>query len=123
VFACLILAASLASPTEHPPAGATMWGVLYTVGCHRYWFRPSLAFVWVLLWCLRSGAANLKSAAVIPMCLMAFGIVLNWKDPASKNLHFAEYAKAFDAAPAGTVMIIPENEPDWNMRLVKHISR
>jgi hypothetical protein len=83
---------------------------------------PSLAFVWTLLWCARNGTALLKSKAGMLLCLMVFGVVMDWKNPAVKEIHFAEFVKAFEAAPAGTVMILHENQ-DWTMRLVKHASR
>jgi hypothetical protein len=36
-------------------------------------------------------------------------------------MHFAEYAKQVEIAPAGTVVTIPENQPGWNLQLVKRL--
>jgi hypothetical protein len=120
VFTCLVFAASLLRPTEYPPAGVTMWGLMYKAGGVRYWFLPSLAFAWTILWCARSGTEILKSAASILLCLMIFGVVMGWENPASKDIHFAEYAKSFEDAPAGAVFVVPESGPGWDIRLVKH---
>jgi hypothetical protein len=122
LFAALVFAASLLSPAVYPQGGTTRWEVMAGIVGIRYWFMPSLAFVWTLLWCARNGTALLKSIAGMLLCLMVFGVVMDWKNPAVKEIHFAEFVKAFEAAPAGTVMILHENQ-DWTMRLVKHASR
>jgi hypothetical protein len=36
------------------------------------------------------------------------------------DLHFADYVRSFEAAPPGTVVVIPINPEGWKMRLVKH---
>ena len=122
VFTCMLLAASLLSPTGYPPAGTTIWQLLAGAPAMRYWFMPSLAFAWALLWCARNGNALIKSTVTILLCTMVFGIALNWKIPAFEDFHFDQYAKAFDAAPPGTVMVIPEFGPGWTIELVKHAS-
>jgi hypothetical protein len=53
---------------------------------------------------------------------MSFGVVRDWRQPALKDLQFAEFAERFETAPTGTVMVIPLNPQGWNMRLVKHPS-
>ncbi|MGA2570532.1 MAG: hypothetical protein ABSF23_08445 [Terracidiphilus sp.] len=123
VFTCLIFAASLLHPSAYPPPGSTMWQLMVKAVAIRYWFFPSLAFAWTLLWCVRSGTVILKSAASVLVCLMAFGMLMNWRIPAFQDFHFAQYARAFEAAPPGTVMVIPEYWEGWNIRLVKHASR
>jgi hypothetical protein len=50
---------------------------------------------------------------------MCLGIIRDWRHPAFKNMHFAEYAARFEAAPAGAVVTIPENPAGWTVRLVK----
>ncbi len=81
-----------------------------------------LAFVWTLAWLVsRENPKGVRSVAGIILCLMAFGIVREWRDRAFVDLHFQEYAKRFEASPPGTVFAIPCNPPDgrWSMRLVK----
>lgn len=88
----------------------------------RYWFFPTLACVWTILWAARSRIEALQAASVILLCVMCLGIVRDWKQPALKDLRFAESARSFEAAPPGTMMVMPENPQGWNMRLVKHAS-
>ena len=123
VFTALVFFVSLWRPTASSPPGTSVWQVLAEASGVRYWFLPSLAFAWSLLWCARSGNAVLKPVSAVLLCTMCFGAALNWRRQALHDLHFAEYAKSFEAAPAGTVMVIPENPEGWRIRLVKHACR
>jgi hypothetical protein len=118
-FAGLILAASLLFPVTNAPVGTTVWEMLAKAPGVRYWVLPSLAFTWSLLWTARSGTALMRPVSVLFLCAMCFGIAANFRLPGLTDLHFAEYARSFDAAPAGTVMTIPENPAGWTIRLVK----
>jgi hypothetical protein len=119
----MFLIASLISPAAYPPPGMSRWEMLAKVAGIRYWYFPTLACVWSILWAVRSRIEALRAVAVIFLCVMCFGVVRDWKQPALEDLHFAESAQSFAAAPPGTVMVIPENPPGWNVRLVKHSSR
>jgi len=119
VFSCLLLAASLVSPAAYPPAGITRWELLANVGGIRYWFFPTLAFAWCLLWCARRRAGAMAAASVLLLCAMSFGVVRDWHHPALKDLHYREFTESFSTAPAGTVVVVPENPQGWNIRLVK----
>jgi hypothetical protein len=120
VFTSMLLAVSLVRPTAYPPAGTTVWQLLGAASDIRYWIFPSLAFAWCLLWCTRSKGTALKSVSAVLLGVMCFASGINWRHPALKDLQFAEYARRFEAAAPGTVMIIPENPAGWKMRLVKH---
>jgi hypothetical protein len=89
-----------------------------TRGGH-YWCLPSLAFAWSLIWMMRQRESVAKAIAIVFLCAMCLGVIRNWELPAFKDLHFAEYARSFEGAPAGTVMVIPENPEGWTMQLVK----
>jgi hypothetical protein len=117
----IVLVASLISPTAYPPAGVSMWDLLAGAVGIRYWYFPTLAFAWSILWCFRSGKAMLKSISVVLLFLMCFGIIRDWTHPAYQDMHFAEYAKRVEAAPAGTVITIPENQPGWDLQLAKRL--
>jgi hypothetical protein len=119
IFSSMVFAASLISPFVFPPVGSTVWGLLTRAGGIHYWFFPSLAFAWTLLWCLWSRVAALKAVATVLLVLMVFGIALDWRNTSFKDFHFEEYAKRMEAAPVGTALTIPENPEGWNMRLVK----
>jgi hypothetical protein len=122
VLTGMLFAGSLLSSATYPPAGSTVWHVLAYASSCRYWFLPSLAFAWSLLWLIHRGNAVLKSASAVLLCVMCFSTAWNWRHTAFKDLHYAEYISSFEAAPAGTVMIIPENPGGWNIRLAKRAS-
>jgi hypothetical protein len=119
LFSSMVLAASLIAPTTRPHPGASIWQQLAGWGSIHYFFFPTLAFAWSLLWCFQSRAVVLKAVSTVLLCLMCFGIVRDWRQPAFQDLHFAEYARRFEAAPVGTVVTIPINPEGWEMRLVK----
>jgi hypothetical protein len=122
LFTALLLAVSLVRPSFYPH-GATEWQVLAERSDIRYWVMPSLAFLWVLLWNVQSGNAVMKFASIVLLCAACFGAAVTWIHPALKDLHFTDYARRFESAPPGTVMIIPENPKGFQMQLVKQYSR
>jgi hypothetical protein len=122
-FAAMILGASLLSPTVYPFSEPTAWDFLARAAEIRYWSLPSLAFVWSVLWCARRGNNPLKVISAVLLVVMVFSIAMFWRQKPFVDLQFGDYAKRFEAAPAGTVMTIPENPVGWKMRLVKHDAR
>jgi hypothetical protein len=122
LFSAIVLAAALAHPfTPRLRPGSTSWSVLAGTPGIRYWFFPTLAFAWTIVWYLLSPPApkvrRLTGAAL--MALMLIGIARDWRIPPRKDLRFADCAQAFEASPSGTVMVIPENPDGWTLRLVK----
>ncbi len=115
----LLFAVSLSSPNAGSSKGVTGWELLTSGGGIRYWFFPTLAFAWSLLWCFHSRIRLLKIISAPLILLMCLGIIRDWRHPAFKDMHFAEYAERFAAAPAGTIVTIPENPVGWTVRLVK----
>lgn len=122
VFSCTLLGASLASPAAYPPAGLTRWELLANVGGIRYWFFPTLAFAWCLLWCVRRRKGAMAAIASVLLVVMTFGIVRDWNHPAFKDLHYREFAESFSTSPAGTDVVVPENPQGWTVRLIKRAS-
>jgi len=120
LFSGVMFAASLISPAAYPPPGVSRWELLTGAGGIRYWFFPELTFAWALLWCSTSKKALLKIVGGYLLIVMCFGVVRDWRHPAFKDLHFAEDAKRFEAAPAGTEVTLPENPKGWTIQLVKH---
>jgi hypothetical protein len=122
VLTGMLLIASLISPAAYPPPGVSRWKLLSTSQGVRYWLFPMLACAWSMLWAARSRIKGLHVTAVVLLCVMCFGVVRDWQQPALKDFHFAEAAWSFEPAPPGTVVVLPENPPGWNIRLVKHAS-
>lgn len=119
LLSCAILLASLVSPTTRPPAGYSVWEMLALAGGARYWFFPSLAFAWTLAWCAWSPNQALRAAVALILCAMCLSVPLGWRRPALKDMHFAEFARSFAAAPAGTAVVTAENPEGWTIRLIK----
>ena len=120
VFSAMVFAASLISPMIPPQPGYSIWQLMSIAGGSHYWFFPTLAFAWSLLWCLHSRRIGLKITASYLLFFMAIAIVRDWRQPARKNLEFAARARQFQTVPAGTEVEIPINPEGWTMQLVKH---
>ncbi len=119
LLATMLLAVSLISPTTYPPAGVSVWELLARAGGVRYWYLPTIACAWLLVSAVHNGGQAIKAVSIMLLCAMSFGIVLDWRIPPLKDLHFTEDVQRFEAAPPGTVMVIPENPDGWEMHLVK----
>jgi hypothetical protein len=122
LFSATVFAASLCAPfTPGSRPGSTAWLMLARTSGIRYWFFPTLAFSWTIVWYLlgRPNRRVSQSIGATLMALMLIGIVRDWRIPPRADLHFAAYVKAFEASPPGTVVTIPENPQGWTIRLVK----
>lgn len=122
LLAAMLLAVSLISPTTYPPAGVSVWELLARAGGVRYWYLPTMACAWLLVSAVHNGGQAIKAVSIMLLCAMCFGIVLDWRIPPLKDLHFTEDVQRFEMAPAGTIVTFPENPEGWNMQLVKHAS-
>jgi hypothetical protein len=122
LFSAMVLAASLRSPfTPRLPPELTAWAALAGTSGIRYWFFPTLAFTWTIVWYLleRSNPRICQRIGATLMVLMLTGIVRDWRIPTSEDIHFASYVDTFEASAPGTVLVIPENPDGWTIRLVK----
>jgi hypothetical protein len=119
LFSAILFIVSLIFSETYPPPGVTVWDLLAGAPSSRYWFFPTLAFAWSVPWCLRRGTAFLRVFSVYLLGFMCIGIYRDWRYPAFRDLHFAEYVRRLEASPLGTEITIPENPDGWDMRLVK----
>lgn len=122
LFSFVVLAACLYSPFTpdlHP--GRTAWGVLAFSSGIRYWFLPTVACSWTLLWYLLARPASRPRQVVGAMLLvlMMIGFTRDFRIPAREDLHFGSYADTLEASPAGTIVTIPLNPKGWDMQLIK----
>lgn len=120
IFTCMLFTASFVSPAAYPPPGVSRWELLAGASGIRYWFFPSLAFAWSLLWGFQSRVTALKTVSAVLMCIMCFGVIRDWRVRPVEDLHWAEDAKRFEHVPPGTTVTFPENPRGWDLRLVKH---
>jgi hypothetical protein len=119
LFSGMLFAASLIAPVEWGRPDMPVWQVMAASPNHRYWFFPTLAFAWCLLWCYRNSRRFLKIASGVLLLIMFIGVARDWHHRAFADVHFAESVKRFEAAPAGAVVVIPESPNGWQMTLVK----
>jgi hypothetical protein len=120
VLAGAILAASLVSPFVGILGGSTMWEMLAKGVCARYWFFPNLVFVWSILRCFQIRRLVLWIPATVLLYLLCFGVILRWRYLPYVDNSFAEKARGFESAKAGTVFVFDEKPSTWVLRLVKH---
>lgn len=118
LFSELVFTASLKSPMVSMTV--PQWQVLQRSPGIRYWFFPTLAFVWALIWCSSASRMRLvRSFATGGLILMSFGILRDWEYPAYTDFNFPSYAKQFAAAAPGTLVTIPIYPDGWVIQLTK----
>ncbi len=120
VFSCLVLVASLRDPLL---LGNTVprWEVLANVSGIRYWFLPSLMFLWsgaCCAWQDRSSLVRTAGCCVLLLCTL--GIVYKWKYPAWPPSQFKEEVVRFNTLKPGEHMLFHVYDPGQRpMELVK----
>ena len=122
LFSTMLFISSLISPTGWIPEGLSYWQSLAAVASAsvRYWFFPSLAFAWSVIWCSCQPSQALRIVSTSLLCVMCIGVVRDWRHPPFPDMHFAEHARHFASAPVGETITIPLNPNGWTMQLVKH---
>jgi hypothetical protein len=120
LYAGLLFSAALTLPSSYAPAGTTQWEMIARAGAVRYWFLPTLTFIWLLLFGVFSHRKGLKVVSGALLCCVCFGIAIQWRRPAFEDFHYAAEVRRVEAAPAGTTVSIPINPEGWQMRLMKH---
>jgi hypothetical protein len=99
-----------------------LWAAILETPSLRYWFYPSLPFLFAILWCVMFARSRvMRGLAVVLALLLCQGIWRDWRIPPLDNLHFSQEAAAFEAAAPGTQVTIPLNPPtgEWYMVLTK----
>ena len=122
LYAFLLYAASLTSPMANkPPLGWTVWSMTSGVSGIRYWFFPTPAFVWCVIWMIVDPihGKNRRDLSIALAFLMSIGVVRDWKHQNMKDMRFAARATEFSRLASGSVYIFPENPTGWTMTLVK----
>jgi hypothetical protein len=120
VFAILILAASLKDPlllVSHTPR----WEVLANTTGIRYWFLPSLLFLWSAVWCAASGkSVPVRYAGGAVLLLTLIGIGRKWIYPPWPKGNFSADAERFRSLKTGEHMLFTLYDPGGRkMELIK----
>ncbi len=123
IFSSMVFAASLCAPfTPQLHPGSAAWGQLAGTPGIRYWFFPTLAFTWTLVWYLmgRPHRRFCKGVGAALMAMMVIGFFRDWRIPEPKDARFDTYVDILKASAPGTLLTIPENPNGWTIQLVKH---
>jgi hypothetical protein len=119
-FAIFALMASLRDPLL---LGNTIprWEVLGNVAGIRYWFLPSLMFLWSAAWCAWGGGTRLaRSAGLGVLLLTSIGVVREWIFPPWPASHYSADVDRFIALKPGEHMRFYVYDPGGrSMELVK----
>jgi hypothetical protein len=120
-FAVFALAASLRDPLLLPGT-VPGWEVLASAPGIRYWFLPSLMFLWCAAWCAQGGSTRLiRYAGWSVVLLVTIGMARKWVYPAWPQSHFRADVARFQTLPPGQHMIFYVYDPGGRtMELVKH---
>jgi hypothetical protein len=118
-FAIFALMASLRDPLL---LGNTIprWEVLGNVAGIRYWFLPSLMFLWSAAWCAWGGSRLSRYAGLGVLLLTSIGVVREWVYPPWPASHFKADVERFQALKPGEHMSFSVYDPGGRtMELVK----
>jgi hypothetical protein len=121
VFAIMVLIASLRDPLLLP--GSTpRWEVLARAMGIRYWFFPSLMFLWSAVWCASAGKNRMVRFAGISVLLLTLaGVVRKWSYPPWPPGQFSADVERFQSLKRGDSMSFPVHDPGGRtMELIKH---
>lgn len=119
IFTLILFAASLKSPMIL--GEGTRWQQLLHDAGGRYYFLPSLVFLWALVYCAWSVPRPLvRRLAAAAMLLFVLGAVRKWEYPAAVDLHYSSALQRLDDARKGDVVEIPITPAPWSMSLTKH---
>jgi hypothetical protein len=121
LFAVLALMASLRDPLLLPSA-TPRWEILAHAPGIRYWFLPSLMFLWSAAWCALHGKTPLvRYAGWSVVLLLMIGIVRKWEYPSWPQSHFRSDVAHFNTLRSGEHMTFSVYDPGGRtMELVKH---
>lgn len=120
VLAGLILVTSLASPMVS--YSVPQWEPMQYPGAgDRYFIIPMLAWFSTLLVAAEKPWGGIGHwIARLLLVTSLTGISHDWHYNPYTDTSYQDAAKAFDEAPAGTVITFPENPLTWNFKLTKH---
>lgn len=120
VFAIVVLMAELRDPLLLP--GATpRWKVLADAMGIRYWFLPSLMFLWCAVWCVSAGKSKLtRFAGLAVLLLMPIGVARKWIYPPWPPSQFGAEVEHFKSLKSGEHMTFSVYDPGGRtMELIK----
>jgi hypothetical protein len=120
VFAIIVLMAVLRDPLLLP-SNTPRWEMLANAMGIRYWFLPSLMFLWCAVWCASAGKSRLvRFAGLVVLLLMMVGVVRKWIYPPWPNSQFSAEVEHFKSLKTGEHMTFSVYDPGGRtMELIK----
>ena len=120
LYCFVLFAAELRTPLVPPSSTTPRWVTILQQPSIRYWFFPSLAFLFAVLWCVvYARSRTVRLAAIALALLLCQGIYRDWRIPALEDMHFPQTAAEFKAAKPGTHFLISLNPPPMTMSITK----
>jgi hypothetical protein len=120
LLSALIVASLLASPSVLLAPGQPAWPAIAAWPGSYYWMLPSLSLLWSLAWFIRSGRQSLQVLGFSVLPLLLIGLARDYRIAAIPDAGFTAAVTRFEAAPGGSVVVIP-GFPSWfEIRLEKH---
>ena len=118
-FAIMALAASLKDPLL--PGSRPRWEMLADVAGIRYWFLPSLMFLWLAAWAAYGGRTRIvRCTGGAVLLLSMIGVARKWTYPPWPDGHFQEDVERFKTLKPGEHMTFSVYDPvNRKMELVK----
>jgi hypothetical protein len=119
-FAVLVLMASLKDPLLLASA-LPRWEMLARNAGIRYWFLPSLMFLWSAAWCAWGARPRaMRYAGVAVLLLTTIGVARKWTYPPWPESNFSAEAEAFKNLKTGDHMLFSIYDPGGRkMELIK----
>jgi hypothetical protein len=111
VFAIIVLMAALRDPLLLP-SNTPRWEMLANAMGIRYWFLPSLMFLWCAVWCASGGRSRLvRFAGLGVLLLMMVGVVRKWIYPPWPSSQFSAEVERFKSLKTGERMTFSVYDP------------
>jgi hypothetical protein len=119
-FAIIAMAASLRDPLL--PGNRPRWEVLAAVAGIRYWFLPSLMFLWLAAWAACGGRTRIvRCTGGAVLLLTLIGVIRKWSYPPWPDSHFRADVDRFKTLKPGEHMTFSVYDPaSRKMELIKH---
>jgi len=120
VFASLVLIACLRDPLLLP-GSMPRWEALANSTTIRYWFLPSLMFLWLATYCAGGGQARwVRVAGLGVLTLTLIGVYRKWVYPTWPPSHWSTDVAHFEKLPRGQHMTFPVYDPGGrSMELIR----
>ena len=120
VFAIIALAGSLKDPLLL--GNRPRWEVLADIAGIRYWFLPSLMFLWLAIWATSSGRTKLaRYSGGVVLLLTLIGVIREWRYAPWPASHFQGDVAYFKTLKPGEHMTFSIYDPAGRkMELIKH---